>query len=138
LVNNYEKEDCLLTYGSYVYNPGGQRGVEPSKYPESVIKGNLFRRDVWRASHLRSFKFSLWKNLNQEDLKDEKGNYYTMAYDQAIMLPLLEMSGDRSRYIEETLYVYNKENPLNVDKIKQQQQFVTAQEIRAKAPYKKL
>ena len=138
LVDNYEKEGCLLTYGSYVYNPTGQRGVEPSRYPESVVKGNLFRRDTWRASHLRSFKFSLWKNLNQEDLKDEKGNYYTMAYDQAIMLPLLEMSGARARYIEETLYVYNKENPLNVDKIKQQQQFATAQEIRAKSPYKKL
>ena len=61
-----------------------------------------------------------------------------MAYDQAIMLPLLEMSADRSTYIEENLYVYNKENPLNVDKIKAQQQFQTAQEIRDKKPYNKL
>ena len=138
IVDVYEKEDCMLTYGSYVYNPGGTRGPEPSEYSESVISNNLFRKDAWRASHLRTFKFFLWKNLNQEDLKDNQGNYYTMAYDQAIMLPLLEMASDRSRYIEDTLYVYNKENPLNVDKIKQKKQFATAQEIRKKKPYKRL
>jgi hypothetical protein len=55
-----------------------------------------------------------------------------VAYDQAIMLPLLEMSGHRSKYIKETLYVYNKSNPLNVDKIKAEQQYKTAQEIRKK------
>ena len=30
LAETYEKEKCLLTYGSYVYNPHGHRGVEPS------------------------------------------------------------------------------------------------------------
>ena len=134
----YDKKDCLMTYGSYVYNPTGQRGVEPSEYPDEVIKNNLFREDAWRASHLRSFRYSLWKNLNQDDLKDKEGKYYAMAYDQAIMLPLLEMASTKSKYIEETLYVYNKENPLNVDKIKAQQQFDIAQEIRAKDPYERL
>ena len=80
----------------------------------------------------------MWKNLNQDDLKDDKGKYYTMAYDQAIMLPLLEMSAERSRYIEDIMYVYNKTNPLNVDKIKAKQQFDTAQEIRKKERYKRL
>ena len=138
LVEYYEKEDCLMTYGSYVYHPGGMRGIEPSKYPDSVTNSNSYRQDKWRASHLRSFTYYLWKNLNQDDLKDSEGKYYTMAYDQAIMLPLLEMSADRSAYIEENLYVYNKENPLNVDKIKAQQQHQTAQEIRNKKPYSKL
>ena len=131
----YDEKDCLMTYGSYIYNPTGQRGIEPSQYPDEVIKNNLFREDAWRASHLRSFKYSLWKNLNQDDLKDEEGNYYAMAYDQAIMLPLLEMASTRSKYIEETLYVYNKDNPLNVDKIKAKQQYAIAQEIRKKKKY---
>ena len=128
-------EDNLMTYGSYAFNPGGSRGPEPSGYPREVIKNNLFRKDQWRASHLRTYKYKLWKNLDLEDLKDSKGNYYQMAYDQAIMLPLLEMAGMASRYISEVLYVYNKENPLNVDKIKAQKQFETAQEIRNKKPY---
>ena len=81
---------------------------------------------------MRSFKYSLWKNLDEDNLKDEEGNFYSMSYDQAIMLPLLEMASHRSRYVEESLYVYNKENPLNVDKIKAQKQYETAQEIRNK------
>ena len=61
-----------------------------------------------------------------------------MAYDQAIMLPLLEMAGQRAKYVKDTLYVYNKQNPLNVDKIKAQEQHQTAQAIRAKNKYKRL
>lgn len=138
LISYYQEESCMLTYGSYVYNPGGTRGIEPSRYPAEVVNSNSYRDDMWRASHLRSFTYYLWKNLNHEDLKDKEGNYYKMAYDQAIMLPLLEMAAERSKYIEETMYVYNKANPLNVDKIKAQQQFDTAQEIRKKKRYKRI
>ena len=49
----------------------------------------------------KAYNFSLstpWDKLDQEDLKDQDGNYYKMAYDQAIMLPLLEMAGEKSKY----------------------------------------
>tara|TARA_R110000824_G_scaffold14726_9_gene62488 strand:+ start:1180 stop:2796 length:1617 start_codon:yes stop_codon:yes gene_type:complete len=131
------KDDTLMTYGSYVYNPGGTKGVEPSKYPEDVIKTNSFRKDQWRASHLRTFKYKLWKNLDKNDLKDDD-KYYEMTYDQAIMLPLLEMASERSKYIPEVLHTYNKENPLNVDKIKAQEQSELAQKIRNKKPYTRI
>jgi hypothetical protein len=136
LNSNYE--DHLMTYGSYAYNPGGRRGPEPSEYPEEVVSGNLFRKDDWRASHLRSFKYKLWKNLDLNDLKDEDGDYYKMTYDQAIMLPLLEMAAERSKYIPEVLHIYNKDNPLNVDKIKAKKQSDLAQEIRSKTPYTRI
>ena len=135
LAEIYDSKKCLLTYGSYVYNPYGNRGIEPSEYPLEVVENNSFRKDDWRASHLRSFKYSLWKKINHDDLKDSTDNYYKVAYDQAIMLPLLELASERSRYIEDTLYVYNKSNPLSVDKTKAQEQFSIAQEIRAKVPY---
>ena len=134
----YNEESCLMTYGSYVYNPSGARGVEPSQYPDRVIEENNYREDSWRASHLRSFKYKLWKSLEDNDLKDDHDDYYKMAYDQAIMLPLLELSGRRAKYLEETLYVYNKSNPLNVDKIKALEQAQTAQEIRKKKRYQRL
>ena len=134
----YKSEDCLLTYGSYVYHPMGTRGVEPSEYPEEVIKNNAFRQDKWRASHLRTFKYNLWKELDHKDLKDKEGNYFKMTYDQAIMLPLLEMASERSKYIPDLLHVYNKENPLNIDKNKALEQSALAQKIRAKKPYKRL
>ena len=133
----YKSKDCLMTYGSYVYAPNGDKGVEPSEYPQSVIENNSFRTDQWRASHLRTFKYKIWKQINHDDLKNENG-YYKVAYDQAIMLPLLEMAAERAVYIPEVMHVYNRINPLNVDKIKQQEQFETAQEVRAKKPYQRL
>ena len=136
-LNDEYVKDVFMTYGSYVYSPIGRKGSEPSKYPDDIIKNNLFRRDSWRASHLRTFKYHLWKKLNQEDLK-ENAQYFEMTYDQAIMLPLLEMSSERSRYIPEVLYVYNKQNPLNVDKIKAKKQSDLAEKIRNKKPYQRV
>ena len=133
----YNSENCLMTYGSYVYAPHGRKGPEPSEYPQDVIDNNSYRTDKWRASHLRTFKYKLWKEIDQDDLKNEKG-YYRVAYDQAIMLPLLEMAAERAVYVPEVMHVYNRINPLNVDKTKQQEQFETAQEVRAKKSYQRI
>ena len=134
----YNDSDSLMTYGSYAYNPTGQKGVEPSEYPEDVLKDNLFREDQWRASHLRSFKYKIWKKIKKQDLQDNKQQFYKMAYDQAIMLPLLEMASERATYVDKCLYVYNKNNPLNVDKIKEKEQYETSLEIRKKPKYKRI
>ena len=134
----YKNNNCLMTYGTYVYYPHGTVGVEPSQYPQEVLDNNTFRKDKWRASHLRTFKQLLWDNLDMEDLKNKEGDYYKTAYDQALMLPLLEMSSERSLYVDKIMHVYNRSNPLNVDKTKQQLQYNTALEIRSKIPYKRL
>ena len=136
LLDAYEST-ILMTYGSYVYNPGGKKGVEPSEYPLEVVKNNSFRDDIWRASHLRTFRQKLWNNLNKDDLKKD-GKYFEMTYDQAIMLPFLEMSAERSKYIPDILHVYNKQNPLNVDKIKAQKQTNLAKYIRNKKRYARI
>jgi len=134
----YDKENCYMTYGSYIYFPHGIRGVEPSEYPAEIIKNNNYRKDIWRASHLRTFKHFIWEKIDKADLKDDEGDFYKMAYDQAIMLPLLEMSGEKAKYVSDILHVYNKANPLNVDKLKAEEQAQTAQEIRKKEKYKRL
>jgi len=48
------------------------------------------------------------------------------------------MAGDRSAFIPEILHVYNKDNPLSVDKNKAQEQCALAQKIRSKKTYSKL
>ena len=131
----YDSEGALVTYGSYVLHPHAFRGPEPSSYPKEVVENNGYREDSWRASHLRTFKHSLWKKIRDADLRDESGKYYEVAYDQAIMLPLLELAGHRAKYIDSILHTYNKENPLNVDKNKAQKQSQTAAEIRKKTRY---
>ena len=132
----YNQNDCLMTYGSYSFFPFKRKGIEPSPYSKLVIDNNLYRKDGWRASHLRTFKYKLWKKLNYEDLKIN-GEYLKYAYDQAIMLPLLEMSREKALYIPEVLHVYNRTNPLNVDKIKRREQEQCANYIRNKEPYER-
>ena len=134
----YNDKDCWITYGSYVLHPYGVRGPEPSEYPETVVDNNTYRKDVWRASHLRTFRKKVWDKIEHDDLKDTDGDYYKVAYDQAIMLPLLEMSGPRSYYVPEILHVYNKINPLNVDKVYTKQQVETANKIRQQKSYERL
>jgi hypothetical protein len=134
----YNEESCLLTYGSYVYHPWATKGIEPSKYPSDVIENNNFREDKWRASHLRTFKQLLWNLIDMEDLQGDDGDYYKTAYDQALMLPMLEMAGNKIKYLSKILHVYNRSNPINVDKIKQHEQHSTSQEIRKQKKYKRL
>ena len=137
LHETYAESKCLLTYGNYIYFPNGSKGLEPSEYPFEVIESNSFRKDQWRASHLRTFKTKLWKHLDLNDLRQDKQQYYQTAYDQALMLPLLELAGHRSKFIDKIMHVYNRSNPLNVDKVKQQLQYNTALSIRSKKPYKR-
>ena len=134
----YQDSNCFMTFGSFARHPDGNLGPESSEYPKEVIEDSSFRKDQWRASHLKTFKMFLWNKLNKEDLKDEDGNFYESCYDQAIMLPLLEMSQERIKYIPEVLCVYNVGNPNAVNKLKIQKQFQTMQEIRRKQPYERL
>jgi glycosyltransferase involved in cell wall biosynthesis len=134
----YSETDCYMTYGSYVYYPTGRKGIEPSRYPDEIVSHNRFREDKWRASHLRTFKGKLFKKIKDSDLRNKNGEYYKTAYDQALMLPLLELSGDRHVFLEKIMHVYNRSNPLNVDKTKQKLQYQTALEIRQKKRYQKI
>jgi hypothetical protein len=60
----------------------------------------------------------LFLKINPEDLKDpQTQDYVSYAPDLSFQFPMLEMCGvDKSRYIPDILYVYNRENPLNESK----------------------
>ena len=137
-LSSYYSDGALVTFGSFVRFPDGNIGQESSEYPDSIIEKNEFRQDTWRASHLKTFKNSLWLKVNKDDLKDVDGNYYEVSYDQAMMLPLLEMAGDRAKYIPEILYVYNLGNPNAVNKTKAKKQYQTMLEIRKKQKYTRI
>jgi len=129
----YEQESCWLTYGSYVIYPGGQdSSFHVNEYPKEIIESGDFRKDPkWRASHLRSFKHKLARQLVEDDLvDDEDGSYYQMAYDHALMFPLMEMARERIAFVSDILYVYNDSNPINVHKVDRQKQIEVADRIR--------
>ena len=59
-----------------------------------------------------------------------------MAWDHAIMFPLMEMARERVHFVSDTLYVYNDDNPINVHKVDRQKQIDTAEKIRKRHPKK--
>ena len=134
----YQQEGCYMTFGSFVRYPDAFVGPESSEYSEEVIKTNSFRDDEWRASHLKTYKAFLWNNIDKSDLKNSQGNFYESCYDQAIMLPMLEMSGENIKFIPEVLCVYNVGNPNAINKTKEEKQYRNKLEIRGKKRYQRL
>lgn len=138
LNNMYIQDDCWLTYGSYAEYPGAVRGKFAKQIPSHVIQDNLYRNSEWCSSHLRTFKYHLWSKIKKEDLLDSSGNFYRMAWDLAFMFPMLEMAGERSRYVKDILYVYNLGNPLNDHKVDARLQQNLEAEIRGKEKYNRI
>ena len=135
----YNSENCHMTYGSYVEYPSNVRGKFAKQIPDNIINENLFRESEWMSSHLRTFKFKLWKKINKDDFvysKTEK--FYKAAWDLAFVFPMLEMVGDKAKYVKDIMYVYNRQNPLNEDKINHPIQLSEEVEIRSKIKYDRM
>ena len=133
LKEKYTQSNCLITYGSHL----SSKGIQGKKYPNFIRKYNLYRNYFWYASHLRTFRHDLWLSINKKDLLDKNGHYFSVAWDLAIMFPMLEMAGNRQEFIKDVLYVYNDENPICDHKIRRKEQILAAQIIRRKNKYKK-
>jgi glycosyltransferase involved in cell wall biosynthesis len=138
LDNIYRESDCWMTYGSYIEYPSKKIGQFCREIDKNIINNNSHRENRWVSSHLRTFKRSLWERIKIEDLKQKDGKFYRMTWDQAFMFPMLEMSRHRARHIEKPLYVYNRENPINDDKVNHRLQIETEKEIRRKEKYDKI
>ena len=107
ILDAYRKYNCWITYGSWI--PDRQvEGESPGMwkaYPEGTTD---FRNHEWLATAVRTWKKWLWDRLKDSDLRDDRGEYFRIAEDRAIMLPLLEMAGDRARHIAEPIMIYNR------------------------------
>lgn len=136
LKNYYSNNDIWMTYGQYQNSHDGARGVA-QEYPKHIVDSNNFRLHAWGASHLRTFYAWLFKKIRKEDLFHD-GKFMAMTWDLAKMIPMLEMSGNRSKFISETLYIYNTENPINDHKVNRSLQAMLDRYVRSKTKYQKL
>ena len=135
----YNEEDCWMTYGSYVVYPTNIRGKFSKKIPTSTVQQGSYRKNQWMSSHLRTFRYGLWKKIKKEDLINENtGKFIKAASDLAFVFPMLEMCATKALYVEDILYVYNRQNPLNEDKVDHNIQLGEERYIRSKAKYKKV
>ena len=138
--DEYEKNlDCWMTYSRMMYSSSGRTSHWIPIYNIPILMDRSFRNVIWSFTHLRTFKGFLWKEIKNEDLLDQKGKYIKYAYDQAILLPMLEMSAPHHiLFIPDVLYCYNDENPNQVEKNLRKEQEESARYIRSKRRYDRL
>ena len=126
----YKDENVWMTSGSFKYHDGRPGFANPP------INFTNIRKQTFTLSHMRTWKSWLWKKIKEEDLKDNDGNYWSVAGDLSFMYPMLEMSGEKHfKYISETLYIYNESNPLNDHKVNMPKVSSTVNVIRNKSEY---
>lgn len=106
----YKQHHCEVSYGQYC-STDNQRG---HCRPYSRNEFENLRSLDWRASHLKSFKYSLFKRLASLDpqmdcFRDDDGSFFKMTYDVALMTPLMEVAGYEKVYFNpDILYVYRR------------------------------
>ncbi len=116
----YDTEDPWMTWGQFVYSDG--RPGWASDYPAPIRVTRSYRNDVWRATHLRTFRAGLFQKIRKESLQravtfDELGfppsggavahaEWIEYATDLAVMFPMLEMAQERGVFFPLTLCVY--------------------------------
>jgi hypothetical protein len=134
IVAAYHHPGIWLTYGSYDKLSGDGRNFNgPYRGDKPVRKAN------WHATHLKTFKFGLWEHLPKRCLMDSDGHWLKVCSDTAIMYPLIEMAGyDRTKYIKQTIYTYNDDNPDNDHKTMPEEQLATDKWLRSQEPFKRL
>jgi glycosyltransferase involved in cell wall biosynthesis len=144
LKKEYTDPAVWATYGQFVYYPQGILGFSTPVSPE-VVKKRSFRQSNFVFQHLRTFRVPLFKNIKKEDLLDAQGNFFSMAWDLAIMLPIAEMcapfdehSPNHIKHIDDILYMYNAVNPQSDFRTDRELQLKLDSFIRSKNPYSPL
>jgi len=129
----YADPNVWLTYGQHEVYPKGKKG-QCRAVPKNVLKLAAYREYAWITSALRTFYAGLFKQIKLEDFIDE-GAFFATSCDFAFMIPMLEMAQGKIKFIDEILYIYNCETPLNDYKKNLQQQLHNEYVIRARAKY---
>lgn len=129
----YSDKNVWIANGSFKY-PSGMIGFSSKQENIDNIRNVRFT-----ASHIRTWRAFLWRNIREEDLKDENGIYWKVTGDLSFMYPMLEMSGEEHyKFMKEINYVYNDTNPLNDHKVDITLVNQVADKIRKMKKYNKL
>ncbi len=137
-MNQVYKEDIWITWGQFKLLSDNKICKHEGENWAGEIKGKFHRRWMKRYlfSHLRTYKYFLFKAIKDEDLRDKNGNYYTTSGDVVVALPLIEMAGERHRKsVDKAMYVYNNMSELNDMKICKNKQMKIYEEMKNKPIY---
>jgi glycosyltransferase involved in cell wall biosynthesis len=141
----YNKEDCWMTYGGFLVFEGEDKDPlipypQSTEYSDFIHKYKKYRLDLWRPSHMRTYRGFLIKAVNRNDLKDLIENKdYWHASDLAFQYPCLEMcSKDKIKVIDFYAHVYNQ-SKTNKERTRERESIDNSKyeiEIRKRKQYK--
>lgn len=134
LASAYKDPNIWLTYGNWRSEPAGHRN-RLNMMPPEIIKKLHFRKYQFVATAPRTFYAKLFQKIRKEDLLFE-GKFLPMAWDLAIMFPMLEMSAKgHFTFLPDNLYIYNLQNPINDHKVSRDLQIKLDRFVRMKPVY---
>lgn len=141
IVNDiYNSGDYWIVYGASFASDG--TSINSKAYTEQEFRD--LRKWNMYVSHMRTFKAGLYFKIQEQDpefkcLKDNKGEFYKMTYDCAMLFPMMEMAGfERVKYNNKKIYIYNRENPISDCYVNEQLQKSIHAEINNKPKFKKI
>lgn len=129
----YQDPNVWFTYGQFEWFPARMPGFA-SQLPTWVLEQNSVRNYRWVTTHLRSFYAGLFHKINKEDLMFE-GRFCSMAWDLAIMYPMIEMAAFHTKFIDQVLIKYNSETNLNDNQVNADLQNRIDSYVRKQPPY---
>jgi len=129
----YKDDNVWIANGSFKYSSGANGFSSPQTQFDNI------RNLRFTASHIRTWRAFLWRAINEDDLKDEYGNYWQWSGDLCFMYPMLEMAGpEHYVFMKDINYIYNETNPINEHKLDMTMVNNHAMRIRNKKPYNRL
>lgn len=128
----YQDDNIWCTYGNYETTDKTPSICKPIEDPTIPIRVYLVMG--WIFSQVRSFRGRLWKGIDEEDFRSNDGSYLAVA-DVAVFCPVLEMAGvERVKFVPEIQMIYNRNTPLNDDKVNRDLVINHAVQIARKQP----
>jgi glycosyltransferase involved in cell wall biosynthesis len=117
LNNTYNLYDYWMSYGKMLVYDGTEDlkegNPQNTPYHPFIHKHQFYRRDKWRASHLRAYRKFLVKAIDPKDFISKfDGKMFWHAHDLSLMFPMLEMCPpEKIGVIDFPTYVYNASRP---------------------------
>jgi glycosyltransferase involved in cell wall biosynthesis len=122
LEKEYSDPSTWMTYGSYDidFNSRSRAVGWPCRGISEKIPEDKHDRKSYHfvASHLKTYKRWLFSKVDDDDLRNDEGQYYTKATELAWSFPMIEMCGpQRAHFIEDVLYLYNDRNVTSMSRL---------------------
>lgn len=129
-----------ITYGSYYsLSDYKENGETAKKHRGTYRNDENYRKLMWRASHLKTFRYGLYRRLKKDWYIGPDGEPLRVCSDLALMFPMMEMAGkEHIKHINRPIYIYNDMSPHNDHKVRGKEQKEIEYWLRFQEPYHKI